>query len=168
MANKNLKTQRQTIRVAGRLKEVVTVRDEKGTILHKLMSPIMVEFYARDVMQVVVGATILAIPVAFTEETWNLGMSLPLGNVLAILGVSLVFIASFVYYNFYKGRMHGNKDEFVKRVVSTYVISFLVVALLLTIIQRAPWSTDMLLAVKRVILVSLPASMSAAVADMIK
>ena len=162
------KTEREVIRVGGKLKEIVTVEDDKGKILHKIISPLMVEFYPRDLMQVIIGSAILAIPVAFTEETWNLGSTLPLFNVLSIMAISLIFISTFVYYNFYRNNIKGHKDEFVKRVLSIYFVSFAVVALLLTIIQRAPWSTNWLLAVKRIILVAFPASMSASISDMIK
>jgi uncharacterized membrane protein len=59
-------------------------------------------------------------------------------------------------------------DEFVKRTLSIYLVSFAVVAILLTLIQRAPWTTDWVLAFKRIVLISFPSSMSAAVSDMIK
>jgi len=42
------------------------------------------------------------------------------------------------------------------------------VAGLLTIIEVAPWSTDLALTIKRMIIVAFPASMSAVVADTIK
>jgi hypothetical protein len=38
----------------------------------------------------------------------------------------------------------------------------------MTIIQQCPWGVDNLLAIKRIILVAFPASMSAAVTDAIK
>ena len=163
-----METKKEVIRINGKLKEVITVLDKTGKILHKTVTPLMVEFYPRDIMQVIVGATILAIPVAFTQETWDLGLSLPLLNVIGVLVLALLFISVFVYYNFYRGHFKGQSDEFVKRVAATYFFSFFVVAILMTLIQRAPWTTDWLLAFKRCILVTFPASMSAAVADMIK
>jgi uncharacterized membrane protein len=163
-----LQTHKEIIRIAGKLRELVTVKDESGNILHKVMSPLMLEFKIKDMLQVMVGASILAIPVGFTEETWSLAASLPLLNVLGFLALSLLFISSFVYYNYYRDNLKGQFDEFVKRVASTYFISFIIVALILTLIQRTPWTTDIILALKRVIIVAFPASMSAAVADMIK
>lgn len=126
------------------------------------------EFKSRDVMQLIVGSAILAVPVGFTEETWKLGETLPTLNIIALLLISAVFISLFVYYNYYKGHFAANWDEFAKRVFSTYLISFVVVAVILTIIQRAPWSTEWILAFKRIVIVAFPSSMSAAVADMIK
>jgi len=166
---KKLETKKEIIRVAGKLKEVILVHDEKGNLLHKIISPLMVEFYPRDLIQIIVGASILAIPVAFTEETWRLGETLPLNKVFGIMALSLFFISIFVYYNFYrKELMREHWDEFIKRVLFTYIISLLVVAIILTLIEKAPWSIDRMLAIKRMILVAFPASMSAAVADMIK
>lgn len=158
----------EVIRVEGSLKEITTIRDAKGNILHKIITPLMVEFKTRDMLQILIGSSILAIPVGFTEETWILAEQLPLFNVLALVFISLAFISAFVHYNYY--RRHGNKHrkEFVKRVVSTYLLSFLVVAVLMITIQKAPFTTDWYLAFKRVAIVAFPASMSAAVADMIK
>jgi uncharacterized membrane protein len=126
------------------------------------------EFQPRDVMQLIVGAAILAVPVGFTEETWRLGDTLPIGNVFGLLAISLLFISLFVYYNYYRHHFKEQWDECIKRVISTYLVAFLVVGILLTIIQKAPWAMDWLLAVKRTIIVAFPSSMSAAVADMIK
>lgn len=168
MIPKVTKTGREIIRIAGRLNEVVTIFDNKGKILHKVISPVMVEFYPRDLMQVLVGAAILAIPVALTEEVWNLGITLPILNIILLILLSLVFIGTFVYYNFYKKDLKEHKKEFFKRTFSIYICSFFVVALLLSIIQKAPWSTDFLLAFKRTVIIAFPASMSASISDMIK
>ena len=146
------------------LKELHGSREAIQHLLH----PLMVEFHLKDILQVMVGASILAIPVGFTEETWHLGEALPVRNVLGLLLISVLFVSAFVYYNYYRNSMKTHWDHFAKRVFSTYVFSFLVVALLLTMIQRAPWSTDWILAFKRCVIDAFPSSMSAAVADMIK
>lgn len=126
-------------------------------------------FFIRDVFQIVVGATLLAIPVGFTEETWRLGEQLPWANILALTVLSLVFIAAFIFYNYYvQNSFNGHRWQFIERVLYTYIVSFIVVSVILVIIQVAPIGTNLALAIKRIIIVSLPASMSAAVADMIK
>tara|TARA_Y100000034_G_scaffold123671_1_gene170792 strand:- start:9304 stop:9795 length:492 start_codon:yes stop_codon:yes gene_type:complete len=163
-----VKTKKETVRIAGKLKEIISIFDHKGNIIHKVVSPVMIEFYPRDLMQIVIGSTILAVPVAFTQETWDLASSLPLLNINIFLAASILFISAFVYYNFYRNKLSGNVDHFVKRTISTYVLSFLVVTALLVLIERAPWLTDSVLAYKRSVLVAFPASMSAAIADMIK
>lgn len=164
----DLSTSTKLIRIAGRLKELVIVKDEKGNILQKVIRPVMVEFYPRDMVQVAVGSAILAIPVAFTEEVWNLGVSLPLKNVLLISALSIFFIAIFVYYHSYKNQLKQHLWQYSKRVIVTYVFSMLIVGVLLTIVQIAPWQADWLVAVKRIILVAFPASLSATVVDTLK
>ena len=145
----------------------MTISDELRLLLKSKASPLRFKFYLKDVIQVMVGASILAVPVGFTEETWRLGESLPMINIIYLLSISLIFVSMFVYYNFYRNSIKENYIEYSKRVFSTYFISFLVVTLLLVVIQRAPWQTDWILALKRTIIVAFPASMSAAVADMI-
>lgn len=155
-------------RIGGYLHRVIPLFDNSGKVISYALKPFMVEFKLRDLMQVIVGASILAVPVAFTEETWVLGDKLPLENVLLLSSLSLLFISGFVYFNFYRYNFKGNILEYFKRVVSIYVFSLLVVGMILTIIQKCPWQTDYLLALKRVLIVAFPASMSAAVSDTLK
>jgi uncharacterized membrane protein len=155
-------------RIGGYLHRVIPIVDETGKVVQHVLKPFMVEFRPRDLMQVVVGASILAVPVAFTEETWKLGEELPMGNVAALSFISILFISLFVYFNFYRFHMKSHVFEFIKRVCSIYFFSLLVVALLLTLIQRCPWTADVLLSIKRILIVSFPASMSAAISDTLK
>ncbi|MDH3982217.1 MAG: DUF2391 family protein [Kiritimatiellaceae bacterium] len=155
-------------RIGGYLHRVVPVVDATGKVLDYALKPLMVEFKPRDMMQVVVGASLLSIPVAFTEETWVLGQELPLANVIALSALSLLFVGLFVYYNFYRFSFRGHVFAFIKRVAAIYLVSLLIVALLLTIIDKCPWSSDYVTAIKRILIVAFPASMSAAVSDSIK
>jgi len=99
---------------------------------------------------------------------WDLAVELPLVNVLLLSAMSLLFIGLFVYLNFYRFMLKEHRFEFIKRVVSIYFLSLVVVGLILTIIQKCPWGTDSLLALKRTLIVAFPASMSAAVSDVLK
>lgn len=155
-------------RIGGYLHRVVPVFDSAGKIINYTLSPLMVEFRPRDLMQVVVGASILAVPVAFTEETWKLGESLPTKNVLMLSAISLLFISGFVYFNFYRYNLKEHVFQFFKRTLAIYLFSLFVVGLILTIIQKCPWGQDNLLAFKRILIVAFPASMSAAVSDTLK
>ena len=155
-------------RIGGYLHRIVPIADISGEIISYALKPIMLEFNTRDIMQVVIGASLLAIPVSLTEEAWVLGENLPLNNVIVIAALSLLLISVFVYYNFYKVTFKGYVLEFLKRVVGTYFISLLVVALILTIIQKCPWGVDNLLAIKRIIVVAFPAAMSGTLSDTIK
>lgn len=165
----HVEVKRTTIkRIGGYLHWIVPIADKSGKIISYALKPVMVEFKPRDVIQVVVGAALLAIPVALTEEAWNLGELLPIRNVTYIALLSLILISVFVYYNFYRYIFKGHKMEFAKRVAGTYIISLSVVALILTIIQKCPWGIDNVLALKRVIIVSFPAAMSGVLSDTIK
>jgi uncharacterized membrane protein len=150
------------------LHRIIPILDSSGRVVHRVVKPLMVELRARDVVQIFVGSAILAIPAGFTEETWNLGEQLPLVNVIALGLVSLIFLSAFVYYNFYRFYLGSYVFEFIKRVLAIYVFSLVVVAVLLTIIQKCPWGVDNVLAIKRIIIVAFPASMSAAITDFLK
>jgi uncharacterized membrane protein len=150
------------------LHSIIPILDSSGEVIQRIAKPLMVELRARDIIQIVVGATLLAIPVAFTEETWQLGKKLPLLNISAIALLSIFFIALFVYANFYRFYLKGFVFEYIKRVIAIYVISLVVVGLLMTLIQQCPWGVDNILAIKRIILVAFPASMSAVATDAIK
>jgi uncharacterized membrane protein len=165
MKNESGKKQSQIQRVAGRLHQVVPILDAAGKVIHYAVSPLRVELRRRDVMQIIVGSAILAIPVGFTEETWKLGETLPLINVLILGMITLLFIAAYVYFNFFKDVFYQQLFNYAKRVLAIYLLSLFVVGLLLTIIQRAPWAGDFSLALKRTIIVTFPSAMSAAVSD---
>lgn len=147
--------------------EASALYDSAGKVISKIVRPAKLEFKLKDFMQVVVGATLLAVPLCYTEEVWNLGAALPLRNVIGIGLLSVFFVALFVYYKIYQKYFKTHYLTFFKRVLSIYVVSFGLVALLLTLIQQAPWAVDHMVAIKRVIIAGLPASMSAAVADML-
>jgi uncharacterized membrane protein len=155
-------------RIGGYLHRVVPVMDGAGKVISYAVSPLMWELRPRDVMQIIVGASVLAVPVAFTEETWTLGERLPAANVLGLAAISVIFIALFVYYNFYRSALRGHVTEYLKRVIAIYVLSLLVVGGLLTLIQKCPWGVDNVLALKRMVIVAFPSAMSAAISDSLK
>ena len=152
----------------GYLHRVIPIVDKAGNVIQRVVKPLEVEFRVRDVLQTVVGASILAIPAAYTEETWNLGSELATVNIIGIAFLSVLFISTFVYYNFYKGYFTQFRVQYVVRVIGTYLASLFVVAVLLTLVDKTPWGVDNVLALKRIIVVGFPAAMSATVADSIK
>jgi uncharacterized membrane protein len=150
------------------LHAIIPIVDKSGKVVHRVVKPLMVELRKRDVVQILVGATILAIPVGFTEETWNLGQRLPMVNILLLALFSIFFIALFVYTNFYRDYLKEHLAEYIKRVFAIYMLSLIVVGVLMTVILQCPWGDDNLLAIKRIIIVSFPASLSATLTDAIK
>ena len=152
----------------GYLHRVIPIVDQAGKVVQRVVKPLMVEFRTKDLVQTIIGASILAIPAAYTEETWNLGRDLPNINILGIAAVSILFVAIFVYYNFYRNYLKEFLGQYFVRVVCTYIVAVTVVALLLTLVNQCPWGEDNLLALKRIVVVAFPASMSATITDALK
>lgn len=168
MDKDNQKINYTITRIGGYLHRITRVSDSTGKIIHTVISPFMVEVKPRDILQIIIGATILAIPVGLTEETWLLAKELKIGNVLFLAFLSIFFISLFVYFNFYRFNLKKHITEYIKRITAIYGLSLIVVGLLLTIIEKCPWGTDNILAIKRIIITALPASMAATISDTIK
>lgn len=155
-------------RIGGYLHKVTPVFDATGKIAHSIVTPFQVEFKPRDAFQIIVGSYLLCVPVAFTEEVWVLSENLPIKNIGYVGAMSVFFIAAFVYFNFYRFNLKEHWFNYIKRVIFTYVLALTAVGLFLTVIDKCPWQSDLLLAIKRIVLVAFPSSMAATVSDTIK
>jgi uncharacterized membrane protein len=155
-------------RIGGHLHKIIPIVDRTGKILHHVIQPFQVEFKFRDIFQVVVGASILMVPVAFTEEVWILSEQLPVINIALLSLISISIIAVFVFHSFYHSSLKGNVINYIKRVVGTYIVSLMAVAVFLTIIDKCPWGIDNFLGLKRIILIGFPASMCGTLSDAMK
>lgn len=129
------------------------------------MSEEITKFRLQDVAEIIVGSVLLAFPIAVTEEVWVISEKLPLGRTLLISLVSVSFIAWFGYYMFYKNALSVHRGEFILRIITVYVITLIVAALILFAIDQFPLLTEPRVAIKRMIIVALPASFSATVVD---
>lgn len=90
------KTQYTIKRIGGYLHKVIPIMDSTGKVINTVIAPFMVELKPRDILQIIVGATILAIPVGLTEETWLLAEQLKMRNVL-LLGFISIFLFRYLY-----------------------------------------------------------------------
>ncbi len=158
----------QIKRIGGYLQRIVPITDAAGEIVGHALKPFMVELRPRDLWQILVGASVLALPISLTEEVWVLGSELPLFNIILLTALSLFIIANFIYFNFYRFHFREHSIQYLMRVLATYGLAFFTAALFLTLFGKAPWAADWLLAMKRTILVAFPASMSATISDVIK
>ena len=122
-------------------------------------------FNLEDASQIIIGAFALAIPISFSEEAWKLGSTLPLFNLILLLSLSILFLGFYAYQSIFQADIKNKKTAFVFRVFIAYFIAFLVVALILFAINRLPVFDDTILAIKRVIIISMPASMGAIIVD---
>ncbi len=122
-------------------------------------------FNLEDASQVLVGAFALAVPISFSEEAWRLGESLPMANLIMLLSLSVIFLSFFAYQSVFQGRIRHRVSIFIFRVFIAYTIAAVVVALVLLCLDKLPIMTEPLVAIKRIIVITMPASMGAIVVD---
>ena len=121
-----------------------------------------------DIAEQIIGASVLAFPVAVTEEIWNLSEQIPFINVILIAVVSCVFLAVFSYFIHSKSDVNSSLRIEVDRVFVTYGITLLVCSVILLMVGKFPLFTETTIALKRVVLVAFPACFSATVIDSLK
>jgi uncharacterized membrane protein len=162
----NLKNVSQKIRrIKGQLYEILIIKDDQGKEVQRINVPLKVELRIHDILEILVGASILAVPVAFTEEVWNMGDELAWLNVILLSGIALLFLGAFIYFTSYRAHLKMFRNEFLKRTFTTFLLSVIVVGLLLTVVDKCPWVTDFNLALKRTLIGAFPASLSATLTD---
>ena len=152
-------------RINGQLYQTFIIKNDQGAELQRINVPLKVEIKIKDILEILVGASVLAVPVAFTEEVWNMGDYLPWFNVILLSVVNMAFLGSFIYFSSYRRHINMFRKEFFMRVVFTFILSLLIVGLLLTIVDKCPWFSDFQIALKRIVIGAFPASMSATVTD---
>lgn len=118
-----------------------------------------------DVAEIILGSVLMGFPVAVTEEVWDISAELPLGRVLFISLGSFSVIAWFGFHFFYQGSLKGRVGQFFTRVLFAYVITLVAVGFMLFAIDQLPLLSDPIVAIKRMIVVALPASFAATVVD---
>ena len=155
-------------RIDGKLHTITTIKDEYGNTIAQEVSRLKVEVSLRDVMQILVGASMLAIPTALTQEVWDMGEQLPWINIIAMLLVEYLIIAMFIYLRSYQEHIKVYRAEFVKRVLIILFLSGAIVGLFLALVGQLPLFDNTDVAIKRIVIGMLPASMSATVMDSLK
>ena len=122
-------------------------------------------FNQEDAGQVSIGAFALAVPISFSEEAWKLGETLPLLNLALIFCLSVIFLSFFAYQSVFQGNIKYRISIFVLRIIIAYSIAACVVALVLLALNKLPLLTDPIIALKRLIIITMPASMGAIIVD---
>jgi len=126
---------------------------------------VKLNFDLEDASQVAIGAFALAIPISFSEEAWSLSKTLPAENILLITALSVMFLAFFTYESVFQGDITYRIPVFLFRILIAYVVAGLVVALVLTALDKFPIVADPIIAIKRLIIITMPASMGAIIVD---
>ncbi|GAA5190448.1 DUF2391 family protein [Ferrimonas gelatinilytica] len=118
-----------------------------------------------DLLQLIIGAFALAVPVSFSEEAWHLGETLPTLNLLLVVLLSLGFLSIYAAQSLFQGRIRDRLPRYLLRLILAYGITLVVVSLVLLALDKWPLLTEPADALRRTLVVSLPASMGAIVVD---
>ncbi|PSW05780.1 DUF2391 family protein [Photobacterium lipolyticum] len=122
-------------------------------------------FNLEDASQIFVGAFALAVPVSFSEEAWRLGETLPMANLLMLFSLSVIFLSVFTYQSVFQKDIQSRYLVFISRIFIAYVMTALVVALVLFCLNKLPLFDAPFVSLKRIIVITMPASMGAIVVD---
>ena len=122
-------------------------------------------FNLEDASQEMVGAFALAVPISFSEEAWRMGETLPLLNLSILMGMSLIFLAFYTYQNVFQGDIKNRVFVYIARILIAYGMTALVVGLILFSLNKFPFAEQPLIALKRLIIIGMPASMGAIIVD---
>ena len=122
-------------------------------------------FNLEDASQVAIGAFALAVPISFSEEAWKLGETLPVVNLLMVFILSITFLGFFAFEGVFQGNIKHRIPVFFWRIAIAYTIAAIVVALVLFSLDKFPLFTDTFVAFKRLIVITMPASMGAIIVD---
>lgn len=118
-----------------------------------------------DIAQIAIGASALAIPISFSEEAWDAAIHLPVFNLTLIFVLSLCFLALYAYQSLFQASVGTRRFVFVFRIAFAYFLTISIVSVVLLALDKLPLFTDPIVAIKRVVLVAMPASMGAIVVD---
>ena len=121
-------------------------------------------FNMEDAGQVFVGGFALAVPISFSEEAWLLGETLPLINLMMLLNLSVVFLGIFTYQSVFQKDIKGRWPCSFSHYCCIFNDSFggLFGAVLFGQVSIISRPNNVL---KRVIVITMPASMGAIVVD---
>jgi uncharacterized membrane protein len=122
-------------------------------------------FNFEDASQIFVGAFALAVPISFTQDAWLLGETLPIANLMMLFVLSLLFLSGYTYESVFQRNIKGRVWLFTARIIIAYLITVMVVALTLFCINKLPLFDDPITALRRIIVIAMPASMGAIIVD---
>lgn len=122
-------------------------------------------FNLEDVSQIAIGAFAFAVPISFSEEAWKLGETLHMFNLTILVFLSFVFLSFYAYENVFQANIQKRYLVFVFRVFIAYLITAFVVAMILLAIDKFPILDDPVIALRRMIVIAMPASMGAIIVD---
>ena len=144
---------------------VLLTSDQKLGVLLRGKPDMNLSFNSEDAGQVVVGAFALAVPISFSEEAWKLGETLPVANLIFLFLLSVLFLGLFAYQSVFQGDVKHRSSVFILRIVIAYFIAIVVVAMVLISLNKFPVFSEPVVAIKRLVVIAMPASMGAIIVD---
>ncbi len=151
--------------------EVEAITKTQKSILKKVSEKVIpAEFNINDIAQQIVGAIILASPLAVTQEVWQLAMNLDAPRIAIIIGITLLFDVLLVYFTAYRKEKEKKIISIVPaRILSMVLISYITAATMLYVfgvIGNEVTTVDW--ALRLIIFVGLFANVGAGTADIIR
>lgn len=122
-------------------------------------------FNSEDASQIAIGAFAMAMPIAFTQEAWTMAETLPLANLILLCGLSLFFLTHYSYFSLFQSNIKHRVMSYIIRIVLAYVITLFVVCLVLLALDKFPIIQQPFIALKRLIIIAMPASLGAIIVD---
>ena len=124
-------------------------------------------FNWEDASQVMIGAFTLGVPISFSEEAWRMGETLAPANLLMLCTMSLLFLSLYTHQVVFQGKVRGRGRfaAYLFRIVIAYGLTLMVIALILVALNKFPIGEDPVVAIKRLLIIAMPASMGAIIVD---
>jgi len=118
-----------------------------------------------DLAEMTVGAAVLVFPVAITEEVWNLAEQLSWQRVLVLLIASVAILSWYGVHIFHKDDRQINWRRFALRIITVYVLTLTLSAVILIFLDKWPILSDPHIALRRTVIVAFPGVFSATIVD---
>lgn len=118
-----------------------------------------------DLGQIIIGSTMLSVPIAFTEEAWRISETIRIPNLFLIFFLSICFIGIYSYQGIYQGSVPRRKTAYLARIMVNYFVTCIVVSVVLLSLDKLPLFQEIIVSLKRIIIVAFPASMGGVVID---
>ncbi|AXH15337.1 DUF2391 family protein [Malaciobacter mytili] len=122
-------------------------------------------FNLEDISQIIIGSFALCVPISFSQEAWEIAKTLPNLNLFLLILLTLFFLGFYSYQSIFQTNIKKRIPIFIFRIFIAYFITIIVVGLTLLALDKLPLLTDAYLAIKRVIIISMPASIGAIIVD---
>ncbi|MGS2719046.1 DUF2391 family protein [Paraglaciecola aestuariivivens] len=122
-------------------------------------------FNSEDASQIAIGAFAMAMPIAFTQEAWKMAETLPIANLILLALLSLFFLTHYTYFSLFQSDIKHRVTSYCVRIFLAYFITLIVVGLILLALNKFPIYDTPLIAIKRLIIIAMPASLGAIIVD---